>query len=137
MNAELEAVINRINAVGARCAVHDEKGEYVTQETCDSLMSLHEAGEWFYFLHRPIGWTNGYQYEHLIKAKADQVEGTLDPLSLKLVRDDGWTFTFSPLSEEQKQDWIRWREYKKKQDWYEQTDAETIANWTKTVKEWI
>lgn len=136
MNAELEAVIKRINAIGARYVVHDEEGEYVTEDTGDSVVVLYEADGWVFFLHRPIGWTNGEQYEHVVQAKADQVEGALEPLSLKLVRNDGWTITFSSLSEEQKQDWIRWREYKKKQDWYERADAETIAKWTESVKEW-
>ena len=134
MNAEQQAIIHRINAVGARYVVHDEKGEYVTQDTCDSLVVLHEADGWVFFLLRPLGWTNGSQYEHLVQSKVDQVEGALEPLSLKLVRDDGWTITLSGLDADQKQDWVRWREYKKKQDWYERVDSETIAKWTEYAK---
>ncbi len=136
MNDNLMAVIRRINAVGARYVVHDETGEYVTQDTCDSLVVLHEADGWVFFLLRPLGWTNGSQYEHLVQSKAGQVTGALEPLALTLVREDGWTITLSGLDEEQKQDWVKWRVYKKKQDWYERVDSETVAKWTESAKDW-
>lgn len=136
MNDSLMAVIHRINAVGARYVVRDEEGEYVTQDTCDSLVVLHEADGWIFFLLRPLGWTNGEQYEHLVQSKAGQVTGALEPLALRMVRDDGWTITLGGLDAEQKQDWVKWREYKKKQDWYEQVETETVAKWTEAAKEW-
>lgn len=134
MNEQQKEVIKRINRVGARYSVHDETGEYVTGDTCDSLVFLHEANGWVFFLLRPLGWTNGEQYEHLVETTSDKLEATLEPLHFRMVRDDGWTITFSPLNEEQKQDRVRWNEYKKKQEWYYRVDTETVARWTEVAK---
>ncbi len=136
MNEEQQAVIRRINAVGARYTVHDESGEYVTQDTCESLVVLHEANGKVFFLLRPLGWINGVQYEHLVDTELIHLEATIEPLHLKMVRDDGWTITLSPLTDDQKQDWVRWREYKKKQAWYDKMDAETIAKWREIAEGW-
>jgi len=129
-------VTEKINLVGARYTVHDEDGENVTQDTCDSLVFLHEANGWVFFLLRPCGWTNGPQYQHLVETALDNLEATLEPLHFKMVREDGWTVTLSPLNEEQKQDWINWREYRQKQEWYERVDSETITKWSESAKEW-
>lgn len=128
--------LDRLNSVGARYTVRDETGEYVTGDTCDSLVILHEADGKVFLLLRPVGWTNGEQYEHLVRSDIEAIEGILSPLFLKMVREDGWTITLSPLNKDQKQDWVRWQEYKKTQDWYERVDSETIAKWTESAMEW-
>lgn len=134
MNEQLQAVVRQINEVGARYKVHDEKGEYVTEDTCDSLVVLHEANGKIFFLHRPLGWVNGPQYEHMVETDTNRLRATLEPLYLRMVRRDGWAITFTPLDEGQKRDWVRWREYKAKQDWYDEADTDTIAKWREVAK---
>ena len=134
MNEQQKDVIRRINAVGARYSVHDETGEYVTGDTCDSLVFLHEANGKGFFLLRPLGWTNGEQYEHLVETALVSMEATLEPLHFRMVRDDGWKITFSPLNEEQKQDRLRWNEYKNKKEGDYRMDAETEVRWRKDSK---